>query len=329
MKVVFNCSSGGPAYFWADPSVEDGIGGSEECVILLARELAALDHDVTVYNNCGDKAGVYNGVTYIPYTEEIPSCDVYIAWRNWHLCEGRREVFKWVWCHDIPQGVHCPSEQEIRDGALNWIDKFVVLNDYHQGLYVTAGIPEDYTLVAPIGVDIELFDVEEERDPARVIYFSHPGRGLDRLRDLWPQIHEAIPSASLAAFWWEPEHFRSYRSEQNILPMQNLGYRQVAAECLKAGIFGYPCVFAPEISPATTIKAQMGGAYPVVVMQGGMVDTVKFGVQCSQETFAQEIISALRKSIAGELEPERTEMMAWARSAYSWKSVAEQWSKNW
>jgi hypothetical protein len=329
MNVVFNCSTGGPLYHWADPDVEKGIGGSEECVILLARALAAMGHSVQVYNNCGDKAGEYNGVTYIPNTEEIPTGEVYIAWRNWHLCVGRYEKFRWVWCHDIPQGVHCPTRQEVADGALNWIDKFVVLNNYHQGIYVDAGIPIDYTFVAPIGVATELYDIEVERDPVRVLYFSHPGRGLDRLREIWPQVHSAVPEASLASFWWEPEHLRSYNSGLNILPMSSLGYREVAAECLKAGIFGYPCVFAPEISPATTIKAQMGGAVPVVVMQGGMVDTVKFGVKCSQGMFAQELISALRMSIAGDLEAERAEMMSWAKETYSWKSVARLWSSVW
>jgi len=331
MNVVFNCSTGGPLYHWADPDVENGIGGSEECVILLARALAAIGHSVQVYNNCGDKAGEYNGVTYIPNTEPIPTGEVYIAWRNWHLCVGRTEQFRWVWCHDIPQGVHCPTVPEIMDGALNWIDKFVVLNNYHQGIYMNAGIPEDYTFVAPIGVATELYDIELEydRDPARVLYFSHPGRGLDGLRDIWPEVHRCVPEASLASFWWEPEHFRSYNSRLNILPMQSLGYRQVAAECLRAGIFGYPCTFAPEISPATTIKAQMGGAVPVVIMQGGMIDTVKYGVKCSPGMFTQELISALRMSIAGDLEAERAEMMAWAKETYSWKSVAYRWSSVW
>jgi glycosyltransferase involved in cell wall biosynthesis len=192
-----------------------------------------------------------------------------------------------------------------------------------------AGIPEDYTFVSPNGIQIEQFDQDIERDPAQVIYFSHPGRGLDRLREVWPQIHQAVPEASLASFWWEPEHFRSYNSGQNILPMRKLGHMELAAECLKSGVFGYPSVFAPEICPITTMKAQLGGAIPVVVIQGGMVDTIKYGVQCSQGMFAQELISALRMSIAGDLDAERSEMMAWARDTYSWKSVAEQWSSVW
>src|SRR5438045_3841645 len=41
-----------------------GLGGSEEAVINLARELVKLDWDVTVYNSCGHKPLVYEGVTY-------------------------------------------------------------------------------------------------------------------------------------------------------------------------------------------------------------------------------------------------------------------------
>lgn len=327
MDIIFDCATGGPPYLWTDCSIEDGIGGSEQCVILLARELAALGHKVTVFNNCGEWAGVYNGVEYKHHTEFRPTVDLYVSWRNWHLCQGRLDRKRWVWCHDIPVGVHCPTQQEVRDGALNYIDKFVVLNKYHQGIYMDAGIPEDYTLVAPIGVAQETFDVDVERDPARVLYFSHPDRGLDVLRAMWPEIHSRVPEATLASFWWEPSHYRQPMPHLGILPMSRLNYKQVSQECLRAGVFGYPCIFSPEISPATTILAQFGGAIPVVVEQGGMVDTVKFGVKTSMGMFTNELISALKMSIAGDLEDERIKMMKWARDTYSWRNVAKVWEK--
>jgi len=333
LRVVFDCSTGGPLYNWAAPSVLDGIGGSEECVILLARELAKLGHDVIVYNNCGQWAGVYDGVDYRHHDQSRVEPDVYVAWRNWHLLADKTARHKWLWCHDIPLGVHCPTRDEM-SSAIEHIDKFVLLNNYHSGIYQAAGVPEGNIFVAPIGVDPEQYDKTIRdcghiRNYARVLYFSHPGRGLDRLREVWPQVKAAVPEALLASFWWEPEHFRPADERLGILPMQKLGYRDIAVETLKSGVFGYPCTFAPEISPATTIKAQFGGAVPVVVVQGGMVDTVQFGVKCTQEFFAQELISALKMSIAGDLEEERQQMMQWARETYSWSAVAKLWSSQW
>lgn len=330
MKIVFACGSGGPGYPWADPLVATGIGGSEECVILLSRELAARGHDVWVYNNCADYTGVYHGVTYRPYQDfEFRSRneDVLVAWRNWYLLIGSKARHKWLWCHDIPAGCHCPCYEEIvrEDSAFNHIDKFILLNNYHRSVY--SHIPDDKIHVIPIGVDTRFYESgpDIQREPGRVLYFSHPNRGLDRLREVWPQVRREVPNATLASFWWEPEHWRSPVPELGILPMQKLGHAEIAEECFKADIFGYPSVFAPEISPATTIKAQMGGAYPVVVIQGGMCDTVQFGIRTTQDQFAGELIGALRRSAAGDLEMERLKMHQWALDTYSWASVAKRW----
>ena len=59
------------------------IGGSEEAVINLTRELAKFGWDITVYNNCGHKPLVYAGVTYSPFWEFNPwdKQDVVVLWR--------------------------------------------------------------------------------------------------------------------------------------------------------------------------------------------------------------------------------------------------------
>lgn len=336
MTIVFACGSGGPQYTWDDRSAEMGIGGSEECLILQARSLAQRGHDVIVFNKCSDE---YSGhvwtygagtVEYIHYSEydktmQTLRTDLLVAWRDWILLLNKKAGRRWLWCHDIPVGCHCPCQEEIdrEDSAFRYIDTFVLLNEYHRSIYTV--VPDERAFVCPIGVDQSPYDATVERDPARVLYFSHPNRGLDRLREVWPQVKAAVPSATLASFWWESEHFRQENEALGILPMKKLGYLDVALETMKAGVFGYPCVFAPEISPATTIKAQMGGCYPVVVKQGGMRDTVKFGLDCSQEDFARNLIEALDMSINGDLDEARAEMAAWAKTVYSWPASAEAW----
>src|SRR5919108_3391457 len=49
-----------------------GFGGSEESIINVARELAKLGWDITVYNNFGSKPLVDENVTYRPFWEFNP-----------------------------------------------------------------------------------------------------------------------------------------------------------------------------------------------------------------------------------------------------------------
>jgi len=69
---------------WASPSVVSGIGGSEEAVIYLSRELQKLGYEVTVFNSCGELAGTYEGVTYREYHEMNPNdtFNIIVGWRN-------------------------------------------------------------------------------------------------------------------------------------------------------------------------------------------------------------------------------------------------------
>lgn len=334
LRIVFTCGAGGPPYPWADCSLRDGIGGSEECLILLARELAELGHDVTVVNNCREWAREYNGVTYRHYEDtavhELPT-DLLVAWRNWYLLQDSRAAARWLWCHDQPVGCHAPCQAEIdrKDSAFNWIDKVVVLNNWHRELYHI--IPDEKIFVCQIGIDQRGYQSNYasqlgERDLTRCLYFSHPNRGLDQLRSVWPRVRQAVPSATLAAYWWEENHYRQPNESIGILPMSRRGPIAMAVQTLACGVFGFPCTFAPEISPATTIKAQAGGCYPVYIEQGGMRDTLKYGRKCgSLAEFETALIDTLRLSQMGALNDNRIEMIAWARDFYSWPLVAEQW----
>lgn len=340
MKIVFDAGSGGPNYPWADCSLNDGIGGSEECLIRLAREFGALGHETIVYNNCQVWADRYaasdvGGIVEYRHFEDsrrLEHADILISQRNWLLLENREASVRVLSCHDVPVGCHLPCADECfrrHNPALNHIDKIVYLNPYHRSL--SPWIPEDRAVVIPIGVDQTAYTDEYSsyhkvsRNRARVLYFSHPNRGLDQLRAVWPRVHGAVPQATLASFWWEPDHFRREEPQYGILPMSRLNAYEAQVETLKAGVFGYPCIFSAEISPQTTILAQCGGCFPCVVSQGGMVDTVQFGVKTDHGNFADVLIDILRQSINGDLEDERMLMQEWALHKYSWAKVAQQW----
>jgi glycosyltransferase involved in cell wall biosynthesis len=325
LKILFLCGSGGPNYQWSGRNFGEGIGGSEGCLIRLAEHLALAGHTVCVSNNCGE-ATAHNGVVYTPYTAHAgEEWSVNIAWRNWYLLFGSKAHKKLLWGHDVPVGAHHPCQAECErpeENALETIDKIVYLNNYHRSL--SPWWPDEKSAVIPIGV--EQFELSPQtRDPARCVTFYHPNRGLHELRRLWPQVKAAVPEATLQSYWWEPEHWLAPIPELGILPMQKLGQADLYRAALQAGVFAYPSVFGPEISPASTIIAQMGGAYPCVVIQGGMVDTVQFGARSTHAAFVGDLISVLQASIRGELEDQRQDMMQWASETYNWENVAKQW----
>jgi glycosyltransferase involved in cell wall biosynthesis len=322
MNISFLCGGGGPAYAWSDYSVEVGIGGSEECLIYLARALAKMGHRVRVYNRCGDKSGYYHGVEYIHF--EMPpegDEDLLVAWRDWMLLIGKRARQRWMWSHDQASGCHIPSVQEIQSGNADCVDKFVLLTAYHESLYDR--IPQNKRLRIPIGVNSDDFaGPVPERERGRVLYFSEPARGLFHLRQYWADVLKRAPWATLAAFWWDESKFLDPYPMLGILPMRHLGPKEVAHECQRASVFAYPSVF-DEISPATTIKAQLGGAAPCVVARGGMVETVKYGVKTTHAEFAWELGSLLVDE--PRQERIRREMLAGMQSYPSWDKVAQLW----
>jgi glycosyltransferase involved in cell wall biosynthesis len=209
-----------------------------------------------------------------------------------------------------------------QDCALKEIDKIVYLNPYHRGL--SKWWPDSHTAIIPIGVEM-IADGEVERNPAQVFYASHPNRGLDELRAVWPTVKHYVPEAVLKAAWWEESFYRPADEQLGIMPMFRTDQAGLVKLAQESGVFAYPCTCAPEISPAITIIAQLGGAYPVVIEQGGMVDTVKYGIKVSQNDFTQDLIGVLYRSIHDELDLERREMSAWAAEKYNWKSVANAW----
>src|ERR1051326_6356483 len=135
----------------------------------------------------------------------------------------------------------------MRDGVNRDADAGVLLNEHHRGRGVVVderhrgrdlagGLRPEKAAVIRIGVDQAPYralacEGTPRREMYRCGFFSHPGRGLHRLRDeFWPKIKAAVPDATLAAFWWEPEHFLPPNEALGILPMRALRQEEVARE---------------------------------------------------------------------------------------------------
>lgn len=140
---------------WSPKNVKQGIGGSEEAVIYLSRELTKLGYKVTVFGDPQDDAGNYDGVTYKMWHELNPrdTFNILILWRAIGFADNNfaaRQVY--LWLHDVPQNPDFTEER------VNKIDKIFVLSEYHKSLLRLykdgkfEPMPEDKVFVTSNGI---------------------------------------------------------------------------------------------------------------------------------------------------------------------------------
>lgn len=337
-SVVFYC--GGAWEDWVDTSVIGGIGGSEEATVYLAREFVKLGYKVTVYNQCGELGGNYNGVEYISYHKFNPKdeFDVLIVWRQ-NLQENIKARRKYIWMHDVPM------KDMIIDEDFDTIDGVIVLSEYHKS-FLSNLKNQDKIFVSRNGLNIKDLEVTEERNPHRLIYASSYDRGLQHLLEMWGDIRKEVPDAELHIFYgWNTykemmekgRRPREFYDRMCVLMQQDgvnehgrIGQKKLAREYTKSGIWAYPCHFE-EISCIGAMRGQATGAVPVTTDYAALQETVQFGTKVCMdvkgtdwEPYKKALIKALKTP---EWQEEvRKGMIPWARKTYNWASVAQEWN---
>lgn len=343
-SIVFYCGSAWED--WVDSSVVGGIGGSEEATIYLSREFSNRGYNVTVFNQCGELAGEYRGVTYKNHYDFNPKDEfnIVISWR--HNIFEKRNINarkKLIWLHDIPaKNQFLPEESDS-------YDKVIVLSQFHKK--VLNGVPEEKIFISRNGLNLPDFEnIEEERNPHRMIWASSYDRGLQPfLKFVWPEVLKQVPDAELRIFYgWntydamvkEGRRDQAWKDEMVELMKQpgviehgRVGQRRLAREYFRAGIWAYPTHFE-EISCIGAMRAQVCGAVPVVNDYAALKETVKWGVKNPGDVFDKgtfdnygiELIQLLRDP--KRQEDIRKEMMSKAREVFGWSGVAESWENN-
>jgi tetratricopeptide (TPR) repeat protein len=113
---------------WSPANESKGIGGSEEAVINMGRELTKLGWKVTVFGD-PQEMGSYEGVDYLPYyyANFKDSFNVFIAWRNIGLFDLNLKTKKaYLWNHDLQNSMTYTPER------LKKIDKVFFLSKFHR-----------------------------------------------------------------------------------------------------------------------------------------------------------------------------------------------------
>lgn len=339
----------GPSHeSWSPKSVETGIGGSEEMFIGMARELAKRN-TVTVWNRCLDDEGTYDGVVYKNYDDfDVKETDILIIARSPQLLLKHHldkvKAKKYLWLHDTVNPLEVLP-------YLMGFDGVFALSKWHQNYYTQCCAPEfrDKILLTRNAVDYSNFEQKVKRDPNTIVYGSMYNRGLVELLTLWPKIKLAAPETKLRIFYgWQTmekmlpmEQFNAFKGEverlmdqEGITHLGRISHKEVAKEMLGAGIWAYPCIKFDEISCITAMKAQIGGAIPVVIPRAALMDTVEYGVKVSTGKKSEEILDNWANMLIRILKDPKgqeqfREVMMKKSKDFDFESLAKSWEDTW
>lgn len=343
-----------------------GLGGTETCVINLAKQFAADGWRTVIFGSPGKWANTIgpDGIEWYEAGAFHPDepFTAFVALRNPEIFEANiKAQHKFLWLHDVTMGPVRHSEDG-RD-LFAEVDEIICVSPFQAQVTVDAYMEYEGDMKRPVVIpnsfERDLFartGDEGERDPKKMIYASSPDRGLTRLLELWPQIVERVPGATLDIFYgWEAidkiidsghpagirlAHFKE-RTERQLTKLLDAGYeilwhgRQpqivLASHMKVAGVMPYPANFL-ETFGLVFAQAITAGMVPVVPALGSlpeiMGDTLSdFVVPGSPESreygprFVEAVARAVEVDDATRFISEKT------IPGITWEAAYEAWSQ--
>ncbi|KAH8079204.1 protein N-acetylglucosaminyltransferase [Aureococcus anophagefferens] len=332
LVVAIYCDECGQTWWpdWGPSSLETGgLGGSEEAVVFVARELAKRGHAVEVYNECADRdlGDDRFGVAWLrhaTYDASRPP-DVFVAWR-----------------YHVSTAVADPATHGKVPGYGSWTAPFVdglagifTLSKFHTATLPPAARPKAYE--TPNGIDPS-FLVDGDNAATVFAYGSAPNRGLYEVLKGWPAVRGRVPNATLVVYYgfspafvtWGARHIPAFDAP-GVDYRGMVGHDELARGYARAGFVLYPTTY-PETGCVSVMKAMALGAIPITSRFAGSVVpelTVDFdlGPATPRRADAEAPTSPPRdgRRRGGELDGHRAAMKRYARDRFLWKHVAEKW----
>lgn len=288
-----------------------GFGGSEEAVIHMARELAKLGWNVTVYNNCGHKpiteefgmngyadSKVFrDGDTLVKQNTRV----TYRPFWEFNYRDKQDVVILWRWAKPLDAEINAPKifldlhdvipEGELTEGRLKKVTKIFVKSQFHRSLFPNT--PDNKFAVIPNGLEIYP-DPKIKKDPYLVINTSSPDRSMDVLPKLFTEVKKRVPQAKLQwAYGWDGfvntyqndskkmawmEQTKREIKEAGIEDLGRITQEEVGKLYQKASIFAYPTEFA-EIDCISVKKAQAADCLAITTDFGALGEVNTSGIK--------------------------------------------------
>lgn len=304
---IFTCRVDGVGY-WDPDSVNTGIAGSEEAVIYISNQLASIGYQVIVYGN-PPPGSRYSDVGSNPRfidanSQSNESFDIAVSWRMPFLGVNLRQKAKtvYLWPHDT----NCCR---ISDEYIRAFNDVLWLSNWQREQWISINPEfEQFTSVFGNGIEFEQFEsISERKNPHSCIYGSNYGRGLEILLEIWPEVKQHYPNATLDIYYgWQHWGLLSAEKEAKLSRLINdlaalsvidhgkVGHKELNQAYANASIWAYPCI-APETFCITALRAQASGAIPVIIQGSALVETVQGEFKCTKkENYLSLLLQAMK-----------------------------------
>ena len=329
---------------WGPESIKTGLGGSEEALVYLSRELSKLGWSIVIY--CDREEETRDGTTlYRPWTLFNPqdSFDVICAWRNPGLfstlpIKARKKIVDY---HDMPVG-----HQELVQSMVDTVDKFFFKSKFQSEQLI---LPPGKKVVISNGIVTQQFDHKTKRRHHSVGYFSSYDRGLETLLRLWPQVRKEVPDATLDIYYgwdafdgfhksnpemmkWKYQMLRKLHGlkDQGVTENGRVSHHDLARAMQSLEVWAYPTEF-PEINCITALKAGKAGLIPVTSGYAALQETIlepqpDYGdFWANNEALATDFVHRLVTALEdGRPEGERTAKSVLYKK-FGWEHIAATW----
>lgn len=339
-------------------------GGSHSAMIYLARELAALGHDIGIYT-LGTLTSSAGGVTVRPWpkgaAEHFAGTDVLIS-LNGTRPERiatfekafRPDVARVLWptlATDQPP-VFALADAPVRD----WWDCYAMLSEWASQQYqrVFGVDPARCQIlryaVAPAfeGLFRQSAILASKTPFPLLAHTSAPFRGLSVLIDAFPAIRAEIPDVQLRVYSGQATYqvsedkdpfaplYARCRSTDGVTYVGGLPQPALAAALKEAWILAYPCTF-DETSCIAVMEAAAAGTEIVSVRKAALPETTggfaRLIVPAPKERRAAAFAAATIDTIrAWKADPVGTELRlraqaAWITGVGTWRDRAKDWEE--
>jgi len=266
-----------------------GLGGTEQCVIYLAKTLKSYNPDWNIWVVGDIISGDYDGVMYRTTQEfknEVKSVDTIIGVSYIHFIKEFEDIdytdaifwvhntdyFTWWNYEELPNHRDYLSHSKLKS--------IICLTEWHKNEF-TNKFPETKNKIKVIGngVDISKFKLGDKKQN-QYIYTSHAERGLLQLINEWPQILKETPEAQLKVSTPEYglEYYNIYFKElidnlDNVEFLGTLPQQQLYELMAESTYWYYPSSYG-ETFCITALEMLGHKVQPITWEWGGLKETL-------------------------------------------------------
>jgi len=354
IDIVWYC---GDIFSAWSPATQD-LGGSEQAVVALSREWAALGKKVAVFGRFTEPREAAGDVAYYDTAhyrfDAARAYPTLIIWRySGLLLLDKVPAFNarrvWVDLHD--NDAHCYAIVARHQSRLHGV---FFKSDFHREEYLRYAANHGRDVkglrahAVPNGVRLDMFraaaGADSARDPYRFIYCSCYGRGLTALlRNVWPSVHRAEPRAELHLYYGIGEPYKNEPVFQELravlgdtLGVMNHGRRpagEVAAVKKSAMFHLYPTKTPSETDCISVRESAASGCLPILLDYGVFKERDGLKVSGDPENLAdgaaiaEQVLGWMRQpeTMPGGSAAAARALFAASPTLVTWKYVAEHW----